>query len=111
MHNPVIAVLASPFDYASPVYRIRDLRPPPMEPACLAVARPWERGKIGNIETQICRVMICEDRLYTTSELAREIYTNPGWDQNFRLREKGEKVPELKSWHYLAIRKAAPTFW
>ena len=72
--------------------------------------RPRERGKIGNIETQICRVMICEGRLYTTSELARAIYAHPGWDQNFRFREKGEKVPELKSWHYLAIRKAAPTF-
>ena len=82
--------------------------------ASIRRARPWESGRIGNIETQIFREMVFggnrEDRLFTTGELARAIYAHPGWDQNFRLREKGEKVPELKSWHYLAIRKAAPTF-
>jgi hypothetical protein len=76
-------------------------------------SRPWERGRIGNIETQIFREMIFggdRDKLFTTGELARAIYANPVWDQNFRLREKGEKLPRLESWHYLAIRKAAPTF-
>ena len=74
--------------------------------------RPWERGRIGNIETVISRVMTFTDpnRLFTTGELAREVYANPTWDQNFRLRQKGEKPPKLKSWHYLSIRKAAPTF-
>ena len=76
-------------------------------------ARPWESGRIGNIETQICREMIFSgdrDKLFSTGELARVIYANPVWDQNCNLREKGEELPKLKSWHYLAIRKAAPTF-
>ena len=74
--------------------------------------RPWDRGRIGNIEAVISRILTLPDpnRLFTTGELAREVYANPTWDQNFRLREKGEKPPKLKSWHYLAIRKAAPTF-
>jgi hypothetical protein len=50
------------------------------------------------------------DRLFTTGELVRLVYANPEFDQNFRLRKKGEKIPELQSWHYLSIRKAAPTF-
>ena len=81
--------------------------------ATIRRARPWESGRIGNIETQICREMIFggdRDKLFTTGELARAIYANPVWDQNFRLREKGEKLPKLESWQYLAIRKAAPTF-
>jgi hypothetical protein len=82
--------------------------------ASISRVRPWESARIGNIETQIFREMVFggnrEDRLFTTGELARAIYAHPVWDQNFRLRGKGEKVPELKSWHYLAIRKAAPTF-
>jgi len=75
-------------------------------------SRPWEAGRIGNIEKLISRTMTFaeRDKLFTTGELARAVYAHPGWDQNFRLREKGEKLPKLKSWHYLAIRKAAPTF-
>ena len=76
-------------------------------------SRPWERGRIGNIETEIWGEMIFggdREKLFTTGELARVIYANPVWDQNCNLREKGEKLPKLKSWHYLAIRKAAPTF-
>ena len=73
--------------------------------------RPWESGRIGNIEQWIVQTMPCDpDRLFTTGELARAIYCNPTFDQNFQFREKGAKPPEVKSWHYLAIRKAAPTF-
>jgi hypothetical protein len=54
--------------------------------------RPWERGRIGNIEEWVAKKMICHpDRLFTTGELAKEIYANPTFDQNFRFREKGEK--------------------
>ena len=64
-------------------------------------SRPWERGRIGNIETQIFREMVFggnrEDRLFTTGELARVIYANPVWDQNCNLREKGEKLPKLRA--------------
>jgi hypothetical protein len=75
-------------------------------------SRPWEQGRIGNIETLISRTMTFADpnKLFTTTELAIAVYANPKWDQNFRFRKKGEKPPQLKSWHYLAIRKAAPTF-
>ena len=75
-------------------------------------SRPWEAGRIGNIEKLISQTMTFaeRDKLFTTGELARTIYANPVWDQNCNLREKGEKLPKLKSWHYLAIRKAAPTF-
>jgi hypothetical protein len=73
--------------------------------------RLWEQGKIGNIERRIAHIMACApDKAYTTGELAREIYCHPLWDQNFRYRPKGEKPPKLKSWHRLAIRKAAPAF-
>ena len=37
-------------------------------------SRPWEAGRIGNIETQIWREMIFggdRDKLFTTGELAR----------------------------------------
>jgi hypothetical protein len=57
--------------------------------ATIRRSRPWEAGRIGNIETQICREMIFggdRDKLFTTGELARAIYANPVWDQNFRLR-------------------------
>ena len=71
--------------------------------------RPWECGKIGNIETQIFREMICQDRLYTTGELARAIYANPGWDQNFRLR-RGENPPKLKTiWRSGRLLRPLPT--
>ena len=80
--------------------------------ATILRSRPWEAGRIGNIEKLISQTMTFaeRDKLFTTGELARTIYANPVWDQNCNLREKGEKLPKLKSWHYLAIRKAAPTF-
>ena len=53
-------------------------------------SRPWESGRIGNIEEWVAKIMICHpNKLFTTGELAREIYCNPTYDQNFRFREKG----------------------
>ena len=80
--------------------------------ATIRRSRPWEAGRIGNIEKLISQTMTFaeRDKLFTTGELARAIYANPVWDQNCNLRKRGEKLPKLKSWHYLAIRKAAPTF-
>ena len=50
------------------------------------------------------------DKLFSTGELARVIYAKSGLDQNCNLREGDEGLPKLKSWHYLAMREAAPTF-
>jgi len=79
--------------------------------AAIKDTRPWESGRIGNIEEWVAKTTMYDpDRLFTTGELARAIYCNPAFDQNFRFRGKDEKPPRLKSWHYLAIRKAAPAF-
>jgi hypothetical protein len=77
--------------------------------AIVAEHRPWEGGRIGKIETHIARLTIMGGRDYTTSELAKAIYCNPAYDQDFRFRD-GKPVPKLKSWQYHRVRLAAPTF-
>ena len=71
--------------------------------------RPWERGRIGNIEKRISRTgaFADRDRLFTTGELVRRIYADPDYDQNFQPRKE---PPKLKSWMYDRVRRAAPTF-
>src|SRR6476659_9194401 len=69
--------------------------------------KPWTRGRIGNIEKLISRRMIMSGRVMSTGELARLIYCSPTHDQRFRRRTPVEPPPELKSWMYMAIRKAA----
>ena len=75
-------------------------------------SRPWEAARIGKIEKQISRegVFAASGKLLTTGDLARTIYANPVWDQDFNLRKEGEKPPKLKSWQYDRVRRAAPTF-
>ena len=75
-------------------------------------SRPWEAARIGKIEKQISRegVFAASGKLLTTGDLARTIYANPVWDQDFNLRKNGEPPPKLKSWMYDRIRRAAPTF-
>lgn len=70
--------------------------------------RPWERGRIGNIEKRISREGTFANKLFETGELARAIYCNPDYDQNYRPREA--PPPKLKSWMLARIRRAAPTF-
>jgi hypothetical protein len=74
--------------------------------------RPWESGRIGSIESQVGRILTGGPvgKEYTTGELARAIYANPLWDQQFQLRREGEPVPPIKSWMLAQIRKAAATF-
>jgi hypothetical protein len=72
--------------------------------------KPWTLGRIGKIEKHVSLKMIVADRDFTTGELARAIYADPMWDQDFRLRDKGDPPPKLKSWQYDRVRRAAPTF-
>ena len=80
--------------------------------ATIRRVKPWLSGRIGKIEKHISREGACggRDKLLTTGELARAIYANPTWDQDFNLRKEGEKPPKLKSWQYDRVRRAAPTF-
>jgi hypothetical protein len=72
--------------------------------------RPWERGKIGNVEKRISRAFDDPRKLLTTGELVRLIYANVAYDQNFHPRPVGAPLPELKSWMFSRVRRAAPTF-
>ena len=42
--------------------------------------------------------------------LARAIYANPIWDQDFNLRKKGRSRPNLRAGNTIAFGRAAPTF-
>jgi hypothetical protein len=74
--------------------------------------RPWESGRIGKIERHVSRKLMCADqyKLFSTGELARPVYADRTWDQDFRLRKEGDPPPKIKSWMYDRVRRAAPNF-
>ena len=65
--------------------------------------KPWAKGRIGNVERQICYALPPDGKPMTTSELARFVYEPI-------VRDKGAPPFKLKSWHRTHIRKAAKTF-
>jgi hypothetical protein len=77
--------------------------------ATISKHKPWLRGRIGKIEKRISRHLYA-GAVFSNGELTRLIYCDPKWDQNFRMRPDGATTPKPKSWQYLQVRKAAPTF-
>ena len=61
--------------------------------------RIWDNGRIGRIERSISRA-VEPGRVYTTGELARAVYHD-----RFYARDLNAPPIELKSYHYLQIRK------
>lgn len=66
--------------------------------------RIWDHGRIGKIECAVSRA-VEPGRTYTTGQLVRAVYHNRFYSDDW------DAPPiELKSYHYLQIRKSAPTF-
>ena len=66
--------------------------------------RIWDSGRIGKIERAVSRA-VEPGRTYTTGQLVRAVYHD-----RFYNNDLNAAPIELKSYHYLQIRKSAPTF-
>ena len=65
--------------------------------------KPWAKGRIGNVERQICHALPPDGKPMTTSALARFVYEPI-------VRDKDAPPFKLKNWQLDRVRKAAPTF-
>ena len=65
--------------------------------------KPWAKGRIGNVERQICYALPSDGKPMTTGALARYVYEPI-------IKDKDAPPFKLRSWQLDRVRKAAPTF-
>jgi hypothetical protein len=72
----------------------------------LAKLEPWKLGRIGAIETQVCRELTYANIKGvdpSTGDLVRAVYLNP-------LRHLGKPPPPTQHWMYFRVRAACEVF-
>jgi hypothetical protein len=86
----------SPYDYDRLQLRAREL----------AKLEPWKMGRIGAVETQVCRELTYANMKGidpSTGDLVRAIYCNP-------LRHLGKPPPKIQHYMYFRVRTACEVF-